>query len=105
MTIQTTYTDARARLAEFMDRAAQDRETVVITRRGSPDVALISADELRGLQEVAHLFRSPANAQRLLAAMARAERGEGQRMSVEQLRAWIHEREQGGSGAEVGAGG
>jgi hypothetical protein len=35
-------------------------------------VALVAAEELSGLLETAHLLRSPANAQRLLAALARA---------------------------------
>jgi antitoxin YefM len=92
MTVQTTYTDARARLAELMDRAGEDLETVVITRRGAPDVALVSADELRGLQEIAHLFHSPANARRLLEAMQRSERAEGQPMTLDQLRTWMHDQ-------------
>jgi antitoxin YefM len=95
MTVQATYTDARARLAELMDRAGEDLETVIITRRGARDVALVSADELRGLQELAHLFRSPANARRLLAAIERSERGQGHVVTVDQLReqvqAWERE--------------
>lgn len=75
MTIETTYTQARAHLAELCDRAANDRETVIIRRRSSGAVALIAADELESLAETAHLLRSPANAERLLASLARA-RGE-----------------------------
>ncbi len=72
MHVQTTYTDARARLAGLIDRATDDRETVIITRRGKPAVALIAADELSSLQETAHLLRSPKNAERLLRALGRA---------------------------------
>lgn len=72
MTIQTTYTEARANLARLCQRAAEDRETVIITRRGAPNVALIAADELAGVMETAHLLRSPRNAARLLAALDRA---------------------------------
>jgi antitoxin YefM len=68
----TTYTDARANLAALCDKAANDREPVVIRRRGAEDVVLIAADELSSLLETAHLLRSPANAQRLLTALARA---------------------------------
>lgn len=39
-------------------------------RRGSPDVAIIAADELAGLTETAYLLRSPKNARRLLEALA-----------------------------------
>ena len=48
MAIETTYTDARARLAELSTAAVCDREIIVIHRRGAEDGALISADELNG---------------------------------------------------------
>ena len=51
--VQTTYSEARAKLAELWDRVTQDRETVIIKRRGAPDVALIAADELASLKETA----------------------------------------------------
>ena len=55
-----------------MDRAVQDREVVMVRRRKGGDVALVAADELAWLLETAHLLRSPANAERLLAALSRA---------------------------------
>ena len=72
MAIQTTYTKARANFAKLCNEVAESREIVIINRRGSDDVALVSADELSGLIETAHLLRSPKNAQRLLAALNRA---------------------------------
>lgn len=71
MTIQTTYSQARADLAKLLDRVTTDREVVIIHRRQGEDVALVAADELSGLLETAHLLRSPANARRLLTALAR----------------------------------
>ncbi len=71
MTIQTTYTQARSNLARLFDQVTDDREVVIIKRRGGEAVALIAADELSSLLEIAHLLRSPANAQRLLTALAR----------------------------------
>ena len=72
MTIQTTYTQARAGLAKLLDRVSQDREVVIIQRRNAEDVALIAADELVSILETAHLLQSPANAERLLTALGRA---------------------------------
>jgi antitoxin YefM len=72
MTIETTYSQARAELAQLMSRVTDDREVVVVKRRDHPAVAMIAADELAGLMETAHLLRSPANAERLLAALGRA---------------------------------
>ena len=86
MAIETTYTRLRDNLASVLDQVADDQEVVIVRRRGSPDVALIPAQELTSLMETAHLLRSPANAKRLLRALRRAERGKGQLSSVEQLR-------------------
>ena len=72
MAVQTTYTEARANFARLCDRVTQDRETVIITRRGAGEVALVAADELSSLMETAHLLRSPKNATRLLTALNRA---------------------------------
>ncbi len=47
MVIRTTYTQARANLARLMEEVTENRETVIIRRRGRGDVALVAADELR----------------------------------------------------------
>lgn len=86
MTYQTTYTRARASLAALCNRAENDREVILIQRRGREDVALIAASELASLLETAHLLRSPANAARLQAALARAQARSGESQSVEALR-------------------
>lgn len=76
MTIETTYSQAREQLKTLMDRAVDDREVVFVRRRSGDAVALIAADELKSLMETAHLLRSPKNAERLLAALARARDGD-----------------------------
>ena len=86
MTIEFTYTSAREQLASLLDRVTKDREVVIIQRRGSEDVAMISADELASLTETAYLMRSSQNAQRILSALARALKNEGQLMSPDDLR-------------------
>lgn len=72
-TTETTYTALRENLASYLDRVTDDREVLVIKRRGAPDVAIIAADELAGLEETAHLLRSPANAKRLLKSLAESK--------------------------------
>jgi antitoxin YefM len=83
---ETTYTSLRQSLASVLDRVANDREVVIIRRRGDKKVALIPADELAGLLETAHLLRSPRNAQRLLAALRRATSRKGKPESLDKLR-------------------
>ena len=86
MITHTTYTQARARLAALCDAVTDNREVVIIQRRGAEDVALVSAAELEGLMETAHLLRSPKNAERLLQALARAQDETVAPQGVEELR-------------------
>jgi antitoxin YefM len=86
MTIQTTYTQARQGLAKLLDQVTHNREIVVIQRRGEEEVAMIAASELESLMETAYLLRSPANAERLLSALGRALKNEGDFQTVETLR-------------------
>jgi antitoxin YefM len=83
---ETTYTNLRQSLASVLDRVVNDREIVIVVRRGEKKVAMVPADELAGLMETAHLLRSPKNAQRLLAALKRSVAGKGRRESLEKLR-------------------
>ena len=86
MANQTTYTKARANLAKLCNQVTENREIVIINRRGSEDVALVAAAELSSLLETAHLLRSPKNAQRLLAALNRALSGRTKPQAIEKLR-------------------
>jgi antitoxin YefM len=73
MPTETSYTELRENLASYLDRVVDDREVVVVKRRGARDVAIIAADELAGLEETAHLLRSPKNAKRLSQALAESK--------------------------------
>jgi antitoxin YefM len=70
MAVETTYTALREKLAGFLDQVTDDREVVIVRRRGARDVALVPADELSSLMETAYLLRSPKNAERLLESLA-----------------------------------
>lgn len=86
MAIQTTYTHARAKLASILDEVTKNREVVIIQRRGSEDVALITADELASIMETAHLLRSPKNAKRLFTALDRVRKASGASQTIDELR-------------------
>lgn len=91
MPIETTYSQARAELATLMSRVTDDREVIVVKRRDHPAVAMIAADELTSLIETAHLLRSPANAQRLLAALGRSRMGKSKAKTLAALRKEVGE--------------
>lgn len=73
-----TYTAARAKLADTMDRVCNDHDPIIITRNGGQQaVVMMSLDDYNALEETAFLLRSPRNARRLLAAVADLEAGRG----------------------------
>jgi len=86
MSTSTTYTNARQNLAKLCTQVAETREPLLIRRRGAEDVALVSAEELAGIMETAHLLRSPKNVQRLLTALTRVQTQEMKPTTVEELR-------------------
>jgi antitoxin YefM len=86
MPVETTYSNARNNLASLLSQVTDDREIVIIKRRGQEDVAMVSESELSSLLETEYLFRSPKNAERLLIAIDRAKKGGGKKMTVEKLR-------------------
>ena len=71
-----TASEARKRLFPLIEEVNDDRAPVEITsKRGN--AVLMSAEDYSAWQETAYLFRSPANARRLLDAMEAVDRGEG----------------------------
>ena len=86
MAIHTTYSNARANLAQLLNEITANHEIIIVARRGKENVAMIEASELASLMETAHLLRSPRNAQRLLTALDRARTDEEKPMTIENLR-------------------
>ena len=80
-----TYSTARDHLAEVWDKTVSSREPVIVSRRGAESIVMLPLEEWEGLQETAHLLRSPTNARRLLAALNRLDRGEGEVLPVEAM--------------------
>ncbi|MFF1273402.1 type II toxin-antitoxin system Phd/YefM family antitoxin [Streptomyces marokkonensis] len=52
MAYEIPVTRARAELADLINRVVYGGERVVVTRHGKPLVALVSADDLRRLEEL-----------------------------------------------------
>jgi len=77
-----TYSTARAKLADTMDRVCNDHEAIMITRSGQQAVVMMSLDNFNALEETSYLLRSPKNARRLLEAIASLEAGNGQERNL-----------------------
>ena len=70
-----TYSTARAKLAETMDKVFDDHAPVIITRKSGKNVVLLSLEDYESWQETAYLLRTPNNAKRLLKSIEQAEKG------------------------------
>ena len=83
--METSYTHARQHFAELCDKVIDDCETIIIHRRGKPDVALIGADELSSILETLHVFGTPENTRHILDTMDSARRGEHSSLSIKEM--------------------
>lgn len=68
----------RADLAKVMKQVWDNREPLLITRKGGKPVVMMSLDDYRALEETAYLLRNPANAKRLRDSIESLEKGKGQ---------------------------
>jgi antitoxin YefM len=68
--------EARKTLFPLIEHVNNDHTVVEITSRAG-DAVLMSADDYRSWQETVYLLRSPANAARLMEAIAEYRAGSG----------------------------
>lgn len=71
------YTTLRANLAAQMDRVCEDHAPLIVTRKKSGSVVMMSLEDYESLEETNYLLRSPRNARRLLESIAELEAGGG----------------------------
>jgi antitoxin YefM len=71
-----TFTEARNKLKNILDRVIEDADYTVITRRDADDAVVMSLDYFNSLLETVHLLKSPANAAHLARSSAQYEQGQ-----------------------------
>jgi len=72
-----TYSDARAKLKDVMDRVVRDKIPVVIARQKAEAVVMVSLSDWNAMEETLHLLSTPANAERLRASIHELDAGGG----------------------------
>lgn len=72
-----TYTAARQNLAKTMEEVCKDHAPVIITRKKSDSVVIMSLEDYTALEETAYLLRSPKNTRRLIESIVQLEDGKG----------------------------
>jgi antitoxin YefM len=71
----TTPTEARQGFFQLLEQVAENHQVCLINRRDGENVALIAESDLNSLIETVYLFRSTANARRLLDSIAEYQTG------------------------------
>jgi len=72
-----TYTAARQNLAKTMEKVCRDRAPMIVTRKSSESVVIMSLEDFEALEETAYLLRSPKNTRRLIESIVQLENGKG----------------------------
>ena len=72
-----TYTAARQNLAKTMENVCNDHAPVIVTRKTTDSVVIMSLEDYEALEETAYLLRSPKNTKRLIESIAQLENGKG----------------------------
>lgn len=72
-----TYTAARQNLAKTMESVCKDHAPVIVTRKTTESVVIMSLEDYEALEETAYLLRSPKNTRRLIESIAQLEEGQG----------------------------
>ena len=72
-----SYTAARQNLAKIMESVCNDHAPVIVTRKKSNSVVIMSLEDYEALEETAYLLRSPKNMRRLLESIVQLEEGKG----------------------------
>lgn len=72
-----TFSDARAHFKSMMDRVLKDKQEVMVTRKNSEAVVVVSLDTWNSINETLHLLSTPTNARRMRDAIAQLDAGDG----------------------------
>ena len=72
-----TYTAARQNFAKTLEEVCKDHAPVIVTRKKSDSVVIMSLEDYAALEETAYLLRSPKNTRRLIESIVQLEDGQG----------------------------
>ncbi|HSW71771.1 MAG TPA: type II toxin-antitoxin system prevent-host-death family antitoxin [Gammaproteobacteria bacterium] len=70
-----SYSFARKNLVQTMEKVCDDHSPIIVTRKNSRAVVIMSLEDFNAFQETAYLLRSPANAERLRQSIKQTEEG------------------------------
>lgn len=80
--IATNYSDVRQNFKEYCDRAANDFETIIITRERGENVVILSESEYNNLLENLHVRSNPEYYNELLKSIEQLKKGTGKKREL-----------------------
>jgi antitoxin YefM len=72
-----SYTSARGNMAKTMKSVCENHDPVIITRKKSDAVVMVSLEDFEAMHETSYLLQSPANAHRLMESIGELNAGKG----------------------------
>lgn len=75
MSKEVSYSDARENLKTYLDFVVQNSETLIITRKNSEDVVMMSRKDYDSMEETLYLLSSAKNRKHLLGEVKNIKKG------------------------------
>lgn len=75
--LAANYSTVRESFKEFCDKANEDAETIIVTRKAGGNVVLLSEANYNNLMENLYIRSSKANYNRLMESIQQLKQGEG----------------------------
>ena len=69
------YSTVRGNLVEAMERVCDNHEVIIVTRKKSRSVVMMSLEDYNAIEETSYLLKSPANADNLRESIKQYEKG------------------------------
>lgn len=77
-----SFSDARSQFKGVIDRVVADQDVTLIHRRDGENAVLLSESTYNSIMETLYLLQVPANAARLMEAVAHDKQGQAQRREL-----------------------
>ncbi|MDF3055373.1 MAG: hypothetical protein K0Q74_1280 [Gammaproteobacteria bacterium] len=77
-----SYPTARENLVKFMEHVCDNHDIVIITRKKSRSVVMMSLEDYNAIEETAYLLKNPANAARLRKSIKQYDKGKCQKRNL-----------------------
>ena len=81
----TTYSNFRQHLKSFLDKVMESNTPLYVKRTKGEDVVVLSKSDYESMEETLYLLSSEKNRTNLVESIKQAEKGEVEKVKVEEL--------------------